>query len=469
LQYFFSIAILIAVGGNLLQSSRGNFLLQALLALTLLFAFVPFIAIKLLGRESDALMYATTRQIDNATTAARIYIRENVNGLPYERTVISGNAFSDTLEPYGLPLGFVPKTALGQDISLVIDKTPDAVSAYLDLSGGKLNELKRAELVRRIGFYAADAGDGDIHIGIVLDDTYSDVVRRNQINVDAGEFLVDLDMGGFALQNAGRVTTRRGEFDGAEIGLLTINGVESGRKVRNNISIMVSDKAIFQSQTGESALSLTRGSLIVGGVSGKTISAYGDTGNLTTNNASVYNFSMTAGRTGFSGPPKWNVHGNVVTNKINFSVERLDINSFLNVARGQDVYINSDTLEYSSASGIDTNTLHTSNITLRDQTSDALARGETGAVVLDVRPAGTSLLPDAYVSTIDNGTFAILASPRDSDARTVDCKSIIASLQGVYNQRSLAQYLICQYVYWQRMEKRINIKQCLLAGKSGCI
>jgi hypothetical protein len=352
---------------------------------------------------------------------------------------------------------------------LVIDKTPDAVSAYLDLSGGKLNELKRAELVRRIGFYAADAGDGDIHIGIVLDDTYSDVVRRNQINVDAGEFLVDLDMGGFALQNAGRVTTRRGEFDGAEIGLLTINGVESGRKVRNNISIMVSDKAIFQSQTGESALSLTRGSLIVGGVSGKTISAYGDTGNLTTNNASVYNFSMTAGRTGFSGPPKWNVHGNVVTNKINFSVERLDINSFLNVARGQDVYINSDTLEYSSASGIDTNTLHTSNITLRDQTSDALARGETGAVVLDVRPAGTSLLPDAYVSTIDNGTFAILASPRDSDARTVDCKSIIASLQGVYNQRSLAQYLICQYVYWQRMEKRINIKQCLLAGKSGCI
>ena len=144
-----------------MQSSRGNFLLQALLALTLLFAFVPFIAIKLLGRESDALMYATTRQIDNATTAARIYIRENVNGLPYERTVISGNAFSDTLEPYGLPLGFVPKTALGQDISLVIDKTPDAVSAYLDLSGGKLSELKRAELVRRVGFYAADAGDGD--------------------------------------------------------------------------------------------------------------------------------------------------------------------------------------------------------------------------------------------------------------------------------------------------------------------
>ena len=452
-----------------MRTERGNFLLQALLALTLLFAFIPFIATKLLGRENDAMMYSTTRQIDNATTAARIYVRENANNLPYERTILSGNSFSDTLEAYGLPLGFVPKTALGQDISLVIDKDTESVSAYLELKGGKLNRLKRAELVRRIGFYAADAGDETVHVGIVLDDMYSDVVRRNETNVDAGAFLVDLDMGGFELSGAGRISTRRGEFDGAEIGLLTINGVEAGRKVRNNISVMVADKTIFQSQTGESALTLTRGSLIVGGINGKTISAYGDTGNITTNNAAVYNFSMTAGRTGFSGPPKWNIHGDVVTSKINFNVERLDVSSFINVARGQDAYIESDEIEYSSSSGIDTNVIHTSNITLRDQTSDALSRGGSGAVVLDIRPAGTSLLPDALVSTIDNGTFEILAKPSDGGANTVDCKTIISSLQGVYNQHSLSQYLICQYVYWQRLEKRIDIKQCLLAGRSGCI
>ena len=452
-----------------LQNNRGNFLLQALLALTLLFAFIPFIAIKLLGRENDALMYATTRQIDNAMTAARIYIRENANQLPYERTVITGNAFSDTLEPYGLPLGFVPKTVLGQDISLVIDKDVKSVSAYLELKGGKLNELKRAELVRRVGFYASKADDETIHIGIALDNTYSDVVRRNEIDVDAGAFLVDLDMGGFSLSDGGHVAMRRGTFDGAELGILTINGIETGRKVRNNISMMVSDKAIFQSQTGESALSLTRGSLIVGSVSGKTISAYGDTGNITTNNASVYDFYMTAGRTGFNGPPDWNVRGNVVTSKINLSVERLEVDSFINASRGQDVYINEDTLEYSNNSGIDTNVIHASNITLRDQTSDALSRGSTGAVVLDIRPAGTSLLPDMYVSTIDNSVFEILARPSTSDVNTVDCRSIIRSLDGVYNGRSLAQYIICQYVYWQRLERRINIKQCLLAGKSGCI
>ena len=452
-----------------LQNSRGSFLLQALLALTLLIVFVPFIAIKLLGRENDALMYAAMRQIENATTAARIYIRENANNLPYERTILAGNTFSDTLEPYGLPLGFVPKTALGQDISLIIDKDKESVSAYLELKGGDLNGIKRAELARRVGFYASDAGDGTVHVGISLDNMYSDVVRRNETDVDAGEFLVNLDMGDFAFSNAMRVATRRGEFDGAEIGLLTINGVESGRKVRNNISVMVSDKTIFQSQTGESALSLTRGSLVVNHVSGKTVSAYGDTGNITTNNASVYDFSMTAGRTGFSGPPNWNIRGNVVTSKINFSVERLDINSYLNAARGQDVFINDDEIEYSTNSGIDTNVIHASNITLRDQTSDALSRGGDGAVVLDIRPGGTSLLPDVYISTIDNGAFSILARPADSSSNTVDCKSIISSLKGVYNQKSLSQYIVCQYVYWQRLEKRIHIKECLLSGRNGCI
>ena len=144
------------------------------------------------------------------------------------------------------------------------------------------------------------------------------------------------------------------------------------------------------------------------------------------------------------------------------------IDSFIKASRGQDVYINANTLEYNANSGIETSTIHTSNITLRDQTSDSLSRGGSGAVVLDIRPAGTSLLPDAYVSTIDNTGFEILATPSADDSKTVSCRAIISSLDGVYNQHSLAQYIICQYVYWQRLEKRIDIKQCLLAGNSGC-
>jgi len=451
-----------------LQNSRGNFLLQALLALTLLFMFIPFFAVKILGRENDARMYATTQKIDNATTVARIFIRENASNLPYNRTVISGNSFADILEPYGLPLGFVAKTALGQNMVLIIDKSPTDVSAYLELTGGDMNALSRAELVRRIGFYASDVGDGTIQVGVPLENKYSDVVRRNEPDIDSSAFLVDLDMNESSISSIGRAIARRGDFDGVEVGVLSINGLETDRKVRNKISTMVADKIIFQSKTGESSLSLTRGTMIVDNVSTKTISHYGDTGNITVGSAGVYDFSMTAGRTGFSGPANWKVRGDVVASNINFSVERLDVDAFINASRGQDVYINADTLEYSSNSGIDTSIIHASNITLRDQTSDSLSRGGSGAVVLEVRPAGTSLLPDAYVSTIDNSAFQILRSPSSDDANTIDCKSVISSLDGKYNQNSLAQYIICQYVYWQRLEKRINIKQCLLAGKSGC-
>ncbi len=452
-----------------MQNSRGNFLLQALLALTLLFMFIPFFAIKILGRENDARMYATTQKIDNATTAARIFIRENATKLPYDETVIAGNSFADILEPYGLPLGFVPKTALGQDVVLVINKTPNEVSAYVELSGGNLDKMTRTELVRRVGFYASDVGDGKIHIGVPLESIYSDVVRRNEPDVDASAFLVDLDMGENSVSNISRALARRGEFEGVEIGVLNINGVETDRKVRNKIATMVADKTIFQSRTGESALSLTRGAMIVDNATTKTISRYGDTGNIILNSAGVYDFSMAAGRNGFAGPTKWNIRGNVITSKVSFSVERLDVKSYINVARGQDVYINADTLEYNASSGIDTSVVYASNITLRDQTSDALSRGGSGAAVLDIRPAGTSLLPDVYVSTISNAGFNILRSPSADDANTVDCKSIISSLDGRYNDNSLAQYIICQFVYWQRIEKRIDIKQCLLAGKSGCI
>lgn len=451
-----------------MQNSRGNFLLQALLALTLLFMFVPFFAIKLLGRENDARMYATMQKVDNATTVARIFIRENAVDLPYDRTVIAGNSFADTLEPYGLPLGFVARTALGQDIALVIDKSVDAVSAYISLTGGNLNGLERAELVRRIGFYAFDVGDGSIQVGVPLETIYSDVVRRNEPDIDASAFLVDLDMGTNSVADIGRAIARRGEFEGAEIGVLNINGVETDRTVRNKIATMVADKAIFQSKTGESALSLTRGTMIVDNASTKTISRYGDTGNITVDAAGVYDFAMVAGRTSFYGPQKWDIRGNVITNQISFSVERLEIDSFINASRGQDVYVSSNTLEYNANSGIDTDVIHTSNITLRDQTSDGLANGGSGATVLDVRPAGTSLLPDAYVDTIDNSVFQILSSPSASDSKTTECRNIISSLDGVYNQHSLAQYIICQYVYWQRLERRIDIKQCLLAGNSGC-
>lgn len=445
----------------------GNFLLQALLALTCIFAFMPFVATRLATRDTAAQMYASTRQIDIAHTAARIFVRENANALAYNQTVFSGNNFVDTLEPYGLPLGFIPRTAMGQNISLVVDKDATNVSAYLKMTGGDMSGVQLAEMARRIGFYAS-VDNGDLIVGIALDDAYSDVVRRNDIDLDSGAFLADLNMGGYSVENIGGIVMRRGEFETGEFTTLSLVGTENGRKVKNAIKTINTDKSVFQSADGTSALSLTRGSLSVASVDARTVAAFGDTGNFTARSAATYDFAMTAGRTSFTGPNEWNVHGNVVSDKINFSVERLEISSFLNASRGQDVYINTDTLEYSANSGIQVGSIATSNITMRDQTSDALSQGQTGAVILDIRPAGTSILPDILVNGIDNAAFAIIASPSRDSADTIDCRSVISSTDSSYNAKSLAQYVVCQYMYWVRLEQRIDIKQCLLDGKSDC-
>lgn len=451
-----------------MHQERGNFLLQALLAIGLIFAFIPFMVRQIAGRDMDSRMYSATRQVDIAQTAARIFIRENARDIPYDTTVVSGNDFSDMLEPYGLPLGFVPRTALGQDITLVLHKTPLAVSAYLELTGGDLTGVQRAELIRRIGYYATESGQ-DIRIGVELADLYSDVVRRNETNLDAGGFLSDLDMGDFAFNNAGNLFSVRGEFDVAEFETLTITGAGSGKQAQNKIGEMYADKAVFQNKTGESALALNRGTLYADNVNVRTISMFGNTGDFLVGDTAVYEFSMTAGHASFTGGGDWNVRGNVVSNNINFSVERLDISSYLNTTRGQDVFIDADTLTYNSKSGIEVGTLYASNITLRDQTSSALNNGASGAVLIDIRPGGTSLLPDAWISEIDNSAFAIISNPSAEDGDTVDCETIIKDFEGVYNKQSLSQYLICQYVYWQRLEKRIDIKQCLMAGRSDCI
>jgi hypothetical protein len=449
------------------RRQSGNFLLQALLALALLVAFMPFFSQKMLTRDRDVQMHAVTGQVETAQTAARIYLRENMGKLPYNTTVVSGDGFSDTLEPYGLPLGFVPRTVFGQNISLVIEKTDRDILAYLQLAGGDLTDLRRAELVKRIGFYASE-GDGNVYVIIPLDEVFSNIVRRNEKNAEENGFLSDLDMGGFSLENGGALFARNGEFETYQTDMLSLTGTEDGRKIRSKIDNMIAGKAIFQSRRGDTALSLIRGTLSADTLSAKTISRFGDTGNITVGAASVYDFSMTAGRSSFTGPAKWEVRGTMITDNINFTVERLDVSSFIDASRGQDVFVSPDDLQYSSRSGIEVGVMRAANITLRDQTSSALLGGQSGAIILDIRPAGTSVLPDVLLDSLSNDKMAIISNPAADDGKTVDCRSIIFGLGGTFNAKSLSHNIICQYVFWQRLEKRIDIKKCMIEGKSDC-
>lgn len=413
-------------------------------------------------------MYSSTHQIELVQTASRIFVRENANDLPYSKMVISGDELVDLLEPYGLPLGFVPITAFGQNISLVINKTAQEVQAFLNISKGDLSELRLAELARRLGFYAAYNSDG-ILLGLALNESYSDIVKRKERNVDNNAFLANLDMGDFSIERGGSLLANRASVDSSQFDTLTITGVENGRREKNEIITTETGKAVFQNPAGEASLSLTRGTLSVGDITTNTVAQFGTSGNFTSLTASAYDFAMTAGRSSFVGPIQWEVQGHLVTDKINFSIDILEIESFINATRGQDVFIDSDNLEYSTNSGIDAGTMYVSNITMRDQTSSALDDGKTGLVILDIRPAGTSILPDVSISTINNDMIKILAKPTEASSDTVDCKKIISDLEERYDKNSLAQYILCQYVYWERLEQRINIKKCLLEGKSDCI
>ncbi len=452
-----------------MYKQSGNFLIQALMALTLMFAFVPMVVGRIAGHDMDSKMYATTNKIETVSSAARIYIRENADDLNYGQTVLSGNNFIDTLEPYGLPLGFIPKTAFNQDMRIIIEKNTTETFGVLEISGGNMNGIKRAELIRRIGFYGFEDND-NIYVGIPLNDVYSDIVHRNETNLDNSRFLNDLDMGNFSISNSIGILANTAEFGTTQTDVLSITGIESNKKSKNSISNLITERSVFRNDTGETALSVTRGTLNAQNANAQTISIYGSTGNIYSNSASVYDFALTAGSTSFNGPLNWNIHGNVITDRVNFVVDTLEIASTLNVTSGQDAYVDETAGEivFSSNTGIDTEYLSAANVTLRDQTSRGITKGGTGAILLDIRPSGTSLLPDAQIEAINNDEFAILSNPLGEDADTTECKTIIQNIGFNYNAHSLAQYIVCQYVFWNRLEQRVNAKQCLMVGGNGC-
>lgn len=450
-----------------MQKQSGNFLLQALLALTLVFAFMPFFASKLSSRDMAAQMYAATEQIETAQLAARIYMREEKDNLPYKTQELSKDKFVSVLESYGLPLGFIPKTRFDQDISLVIDKSEDGLFGYIKVNAGNLSRVKLSELARRIGFYAK-VKDNNIEVDIPLDMMYSDIVSKKETDENVG-FLSELDMNDNSIDKIGVLFARNGIFESAQFNTLSLYGVEENRKDKNKISDLYSNKTVFQSADGGAALSLSRGEINTGSASLRTISRFGTTGGFESRVASVYDFSMAEDRTGFDGPSNWLVRGSVLADNFSFAVDRLDIDSYLDASRGQDVYVDPESLSYNTQKGVDVKNIYAANVSLRDQTSYGLLDGKSGALLVDIRPAGTSILPDVYIDGINNDSFKIIADPKDTTGKTVSCKEIIEQTDAVYSSKSLIQNIICQYVFWQRLESRINIKQCLQSGRSDCI
>lgn len=429
-----------------MNNQKGNFLLQTLLALSLITAFMPFFTNKIISRDKTIKIVALVNQIDSIELASRRYIKENINNFEFKTYLLSGNDFIDIMESYGMPLGFIPKTNFNQDISLLIKKDDD-ISAYLKLSGGNLNNLERSQLKNSISNQYKEKENGDIYITIPIDEEYSDIV--NKVEKNNSFFMSDLNMGEFSIENIKNIITENIETSTLESNLIKILNLDKNsllNKIQTNI-------AIFKNKNGKSPLNIIQGTLNIDNLNTVSISKYGDSGNLTARNISTFELSMEPEKTSFSIPLNTYIKGNLISNNINYKINKLIIKSSLSV-------INKPTFEdYKNIDkkyGIDAEIISTSNITLRKQTSSYLKNNSNAEILFDIRPSSVSFMKDINITTINND-FKVIQN-NGNIYSTEHCSSVIKKLNINYNNNSLSQNIICQYIFWRNLEERINIK-----------
>jgi len=468
-------------------------MLQALFALAIVIAFLPMFAKKLRDRQYGRENAAIAAQIDAAFEAARAFMREEADGFRDGVKVLSGAEFADRLGPYGLPFGFQGATPLGQSISLAAGKNGKNILAVLVVGGGKVAGVRRAEILARIGFWGAVAGEDetlvgatggweikelppgmtfyedDILVRVPEDEEFTELLPRASKNPSRYAFHTDLDMGNHNITGVGGLAANAGDMKTVSASDFVLSGVEADKKNQNNIGMLRAGSVYFSSPDGN-PLTIIKSDLTTKSFAAASIANHGDAPTLTADKTTVRDFNMTAGRTGFTGPPRWTIKTDAFFTNITLSVEKLSISSFLDASRGQDVFLDESgsVVEYSSGSGVRANTIKTDNIIMRDQISSALLAGGFGASMIEIRPSGTSLLPDALISSINNDMLAIPLSAADGSGKNETCRAIIGRLGGRYNSQSLAANIICRFVMYNRIERRIEIKKCLLAGGTNC-
>ena len=469
-------------------------MLQALLALALVVAFLPMFAKKIeernIGRENAAI----ASQMSRAAFAARAFVSDKMDDFPDGVEMFEENDFSRELEPYGLSLGFVPRVGSGGAISLVISKSKDDFFAALVASGARLSDARRMEILARIGFWGivmdengtlrgatggwfADAlpnnlflDPNDIMVRIPEDEEFSELVRRRAKAPEKNIFHTDLDMGGNDVGAVRTLEAETGKFKSVRTIGFSLSGTEPDRKNKNEIGLVRADKVRFSASIGN-PLTIVRSDLKTGTFSAAEIANFGEAPALTAKEARGKSFAMTAGRAGFYGPARWEIKGTANFTNVTLNIDKLGLSSFLDTSRGQNAYVDQNSpseLEYSSLSGVRANIIKTDNIVMRDQISAELNVGGRGRAMIEIRPGGASSLPDVLLVGIDNDLLSIPLSAAGNDGRLESCRSVISGADGRYNAASLADAIACRFVMYNRIEQRIDIKKCLMDGGEKC-
>jgi len=469
-------------------------MLSALLALAVVIAFMPMLVGKIteknLARENAAII----SQVSAVMNAARAYLDAGQKIFPNGISVLKSDNLIDALEPFGLPLGFIPTTPLGQEISLIISKDSGNSLMLVALTGGKLTPLRQAEISSGIGYWAAAAGSETneisgwnggwkienppndlplnpdaIYVRVPDSDEFSEMVGRNMKNPEKTPFHTTLKMDGNNIAGVQGLSAYSAEIANITANDLMLSGTDADKKNKNAIGGIRANRVVFSSKDG-SPLVVSRGDLSVENLTANSVGNFLDPPALSTAAIAIRDFNMTAGRTGFTGPAVWDIKTSATMTNITLSVEKINISSFIDATRGQDAYVEDDgtIAEYTSGSGIKVDVIKTDNIILRDQISSSLLAGGTGAAILEIRPAGTSVLPDVLVAQINNDALQIPVSAADNNGKLESCKTIITRFGGKYNAQSLAQNITCQFVMYNRIERRIDMKKCMDDGGENC-
>ncbi|MDR1696737.1 MAG: hypothetical protein LBR41_00760 [Rickettsiales bacterium] len=450
-----------------MRNHNGNFLLQALLALALISAFIPVFIGQRINRISENALRVAVAHIDQAIFAGNEYAKRA--DIPAGRRNFAGVRLTDVLAGYGLPPGFRTVTNLGQKISMFVARNGDDSVVMLELSAGDLPRMSRAALMQRIGPAAGTASknvitgvQGDwkidlspfglrpdpssIYVRLDDNDLFVELVR---ISGGRQKFLTDLDMGENNLTDAHIIAAVTARIENTTATKINVSG--NGKQEIKNMT----------ANTGVAAapVSFGRGNLDLVRAAVGTVSAGGDIGDLEADTLFVERFDMAAGRTGFTGGKKWHVRGNMAAKNFNLTTEVLQVGGTLNMTNVPD-----ELMGEVYEQGISTATLYAEFVSLRDAYMSEFSAGG-GRVLSEFRPAGTSVFTDAHVDAVNNDLFRIIKSPLESSGDTEQCQAVIKRVSNVsYDKNSVAQNIVCRYMFWHRLEQRINEK-CRATGK----
>lgn len=504
-----------------MQKQRGNFLLQALLALTLVFGFMPFFANKLSSRDMQARFYSTVGQIETAYTASRIYVREKKDNLTTGELTFDGNPdlhlnFNKELEPYGLPLGFNPQTVFGQNISLDINRSDEGVvTAQLKINGGDLSKFELTQLVRMIGFDSTISDENVIIINVPVEELYSDIVLRREPEGNIG-FLTQLDMGGHRIDNIGVLYADTGHANQISAFDLSLTGNEAQT---SEITSIDAEYTLFKTDSGWSIsdlwsdqaermitlvlqnselnindnLTLANIRCLLTGCPNLHVVTVDDENPSEAYVESLAFFDSVNGQEVVGmlyGPhgedTSWLVEGDILWKGLGYFV--VDGSVTANKIKGLNFSIMEDSFStYEQMSGITTDRLITDKLIVSrllfspivnvNSANDVERVGNQLDVVIDFK--GTTYLPDLIRSpdsvsgfsvarVVDNDDIKIILYPYSSaigERGLGTCRDIINSIRedvnisiSKYDEHSVLQNIICKYEFYKRIEHRLNWK-----------